>query len=343
VASHPDVTHEKTTFVEYLKSANITRPDEDVLVTLSKRYSQNLQAALSIGLPGPCVDLYETVKVLPKSFTRGVIQNDLQVSINGPMSLAQPNILTAVDLVACKNLLIKLLRIPETNHSVLHDARKNAVLAEIEACRLVSEAHVEGLVQSEIVEVTVHHSDQLNVGPGLWAAIKMRHYVSSLAERPQLSEEWIYRGFRRIQSALNAMHALSLVHMDVKSDNVFVDESVRWDLGDFGSTRKIGESIWSFTEVLNPYKMPGSITVIPSMDMVLLCIMVAVEINKIDWKERLCGRSQRVQQHLILECLQSIEDTVMKLETIALFTNHLQLVEQHIAARKVITNGLDAE
>jgi hypothetical protein len=77
-------------FFEYLKRGRIDRPDNQVLATIACRYSQQLQAVLSIGKTEPCVDLYKTVKELPSSFTRGVIEGDLNISINGPMSFGQP-------------------------------------------------------------------------------------------------------------------------------------------------------------------------------------------------------------------------------------------------------------
>ena len=82
--------------------------------------------------------------------------------------------------------------------------------------------------------------------------------------------------------------------MDVKSDNEFVGGDFMWDLGDFGSTRKIGAPFWSYTQVLNPYVFPQKASVIPAMDYVLLCVMVAVELKKDHWKQ-LCGKHKYVQ------------------------------------------------
>jgi hypothetical protein len=81
------------TFIDNLKKAGIDRPKSRVLATIANRYPQQAQVALSIGSPEVCFDLYQTVKDLPSSFTRGVIQNDMMIAINGPMSLSQPNIL----------------------------------------------------------------------------------------------------------------------------------------------------------------------------------------------------------------------------------------------------------
>jgi hypothetical protein len=153
------------TFVEHLQRGRINRPDNRVLATIAKRYPEQLQAVLSVGRTEPCIDLYVTVKELPSSFTRGVIENDMKISINAPISLAQPNILIAVDLERRKHILIKLLRIPQTTTSQSTLAKKDAVTAEIKACSSLTKANILGLVKCNIVEITVHHSDDLDVSP----------------------------------------------------------------------------------------------------------------------------------------------------------------------------------
>ncbi len=322
----------RLTFVEYLKLGHINRPNNQVLNIIANRYSQQLQAVLSVGSIDPCIDLYNTVKELPSSFTRGVIEADLKISINGPMSLAQPNILIAADLIQGKFLYIKLLSIPETLTSQSLQSRKNAVDAEIAACTTLSEANIPGLVKCDVVKVHVQHVEDLKVSLGEWAALKMKRYMSALADTPQLSEDWLYRGFIRIYEALKAMHELKLVHMDVKSDNVFVDENLQWDLGDFGSARAIGVPMWSCTEVLNPYTIPANATVIPAMDYVLLCVMIAIEVSKNDWKH-LCGQRQKVQVDLIRARLNSIQDDHFKEEVVALFDENLETVLRHLHSR----------
>ena len=324
----PALAAARLTFVEYLNRGRINKPDKQVLATIAKRYSQQLRAVLEVGITEPCIDLYETVKALPSSFTRGVIQSEMKISINGPVSLAQPNILIAVDLNGGKHLFIKLLRIPQTTTSQSTLSKKDAVTAEVNACVMLSKANILGLVKCDVVEVTVHHSEGLDVSPGVWAALKMKRYMSSLTDIPQLSENWLYCGFTRIFKALKAMHELNLVHMDVKSDNLFVDVDFNWDLGDFGSTRAIGALVWSYTKVLNPYAIPHNASVIPAMDFVLLCVTIAIELKKDQWKN-LCGQQQNVQEHLIIAELNSIENKVFRKEVVELFEHNVKIVREH--------------
>lgn len=320
----------ETTFVGQLLKCAINKPDADVISIITRRFPQQFQSALSSGIPQACLDLYNVAKSLPTSFTRGVIQQQLHISINGPMSLAQPNILAGVDLRAQKHILVKLLQIPITSFSSQFSERKEAVLVETEACRSIFNAGIDGLVSCEIIEVKVVHTQQLDVHVGNWAAIKMSRYVTSLAELPQLSEGLLLNGFRRIHQALIDMHKLDLVHMDVKSDNVFVNEHLRWDLGDFGSARQPGQLVWSFTEVLNPFRIPRNATVHPSFDYVQLCIMIAVELHKATWKVDLCGSEPYVQEGLVRARFDQIENSIFRNELIDLFEANIGIAKEHV-------------
>ena len=59
-------------------------------------------------------------------------------------------------------------------------------------------------------------------------------------------------------------------------------ENLNWDLGDFGL---YNERVWSFTKVFNLHSIPSTTTVISAMDLVLLCVTIAFELKKDDWKQ----------------------------------------------------------
>jgi hypothetical protein len=65
------------------------------------------------------------------------------------------------------------------------------------------------------------------------------------------------------------------------------------------------------------------------MDFVLLCVTIAVELNKDQWK-RLCGQKQFVQADLIIEQLKSINNVDFKLEAMELFENNFNIVQEHL-------------
>ncbi len=93
----------------------------------------------------------------------------------------------------------------------------------------------------------------LGVGKQSHEALVMPMLGSSLARLPQLPEELLHRGGRRLQSALKHMHEAGLVHADVKSDNCMVSETGDWYLGDFGSSLPIGDKIAYATDVSLAY------------------------------------------------------------------------------------------
>ena len=289
-----------------------------------------MDAALKMDVDA-CINLYRTVKDMPSTSTRGFIEKDMHVSINGPMSLAQVDILIAFDLEQGKFLCIKLLRLVETISYQSNDQKEQALQAEITACKKVLDKEITGLVKCEVVKATVSHADDLRFQKDEEVfALKMDRYMSSLADAPQLTEKWLLRGFSRIYQALESLHALGLVHMDVKSDNVFMDSVANFDLGDFGSTREIGACVWSFTQIFNPYAIPSRATVIPAMDFVCLCVMIAFEMNKGHWKEALCGQQQSVQHDLVLEKLNLIQDENFKTEVVSLFEENYKIVQLHL-------------
>ena len=289
-----------------------------------KRYPYYLIAR--VGDDEACHELYSEIKELPATFTRGRIQDDLDVSINGPLH-GLKSVLSAMDNDTGRRCLIKLLSPPELNVSVTYEKKEEAIKLEVETCETVTNAKIDGLVSSSVVKVRVENSQELSIGTGEWFALKMRHYHSSLTQVPQLSRKLLYRGYLRMKNALIGLHGLNLVHMDVKSDNVFVDEDGIWNLGDFGSARAPGTSCWTFTDVLNPYQLIQLKTkVVPSMDFVCLCVMIAVEINKESWKSRLCGDLQKVQRDLIVKSLGAIEDETFREDIVALFTGSYSIV-----------------
>lgn len=64
-----------------------------------------------------------------------------------------------------------------------------------------------------------------------------------------LTSGCLVAGAQRIVSALNYIHTLNFVHMDVKADNIFIPMDGRWYLGDFGSCVRVGQPIHSITQI----------------------------------------------------------------------------------------------
>jgi serine/threonine protein kinase len=124
----------------------------------------------------------------------------------------------------------------------------------------------------------------------------MQHYISSLREVPQLSDKQLKAGFRRIRTALEALHSMGFVHMDIKPDNIVVDGDGNWGPGDFGST---GNNLWSWNVLFNPYKLETRHAAIPEMDMVLLCVLIAFERDK-ENQSSLFSQTDNGQRELVV-------------------------------------------
>ena len=100
--------------------------------------------------------------------------------------------------------------------------------------------------------ISIAHARELAIDEGHYDAVKMPRFVASLSSLPQLSEDIIFRGALRLQSALEDMHAVSLLYADLKSNNVLLNTADMWHLAEFGACVEFGQPIQSCTEVCTP-------------------------------------------------------------------------------------------
>ena len=319
-------------FKESLKKGKLSIDSEPVQKVLSKIMTVfPLQMLAAAGDVDACISLYYQVKSYPENTTCGAIQDQMNLSINGPIS---PKILTGLDRDTGYRYMIKLLRPDDMVINSPDDYIKASIDAEVEACNLVNKSDCDCLVKCEVVMINVEYTKGLEISTGEHTALKMRHYFSSLDKVPQMSEKLLFQGFERMVQALESMHSLGLVHMDVKPDNVFCNDKTVWFLGDFGSARKIGTEVWSFTGVFNPYRLTHFKTIaIKSMDYVLLCVLIAVELLKEKWKTRLCGDEQCVQPELILKSFSGIQNVDFLNKITSMFKEHYGLVMEHLQSK----------
>lgn len=192
--------------------------------------------------------LYEEAKALLGTTTRAVIREQQHISINGPWQPGVPYLVTAADLESGELLVIKIL-------ARSSQSQQQAAIAELQAVELL---HLDTLKLPECVlvpmhpvQISMHQDDALTfqIGEGDYNALKMPWFACNLAALPQLSQELIAAGGRRLQEALCTMHQAQLLHCDIKASNVLVDSSGRWYLGDYGSSVPLGHKITSCTPV----------------------------------------------------------------------------------------------
>ena len=109
--------------------------------------------------------------------------------------------------------------------------------------------------------VTINHREPraggtINKSIGL----KMPWFVSSLADVPNHAPEEVVhmRAAADILPALLHMHALNIYHMDVKLENILMDEQGIWYLADFGSCVVNPLNKYDITTSKKPYDLPHS-------------------------------------------------------------------------------------
>jgi serine/threonine protein kinase len=191
--------------------------------------------------PSVAYDLYELATALPGTSTNILIKEQTEISIDGPFSEQAGNILTAVNNEGVP-LLVKVLRGTETN--------------EAAACSLLelhnAETEQRGLAHVEVKMVS-NSADDMR-GTDITALI-MPQYARTLSDMPQLPINAIRKNIPRIISALQFIHSRGLVHMDVKSANIFVTYRGEWVLGDFDATVNVGGPILKYTERFYPNKL----------------------------------------------------------------------------------------
>ena len=197
------------------------RPDESILFKMVKSESMLDFACESVENTN---NVYLDYKNLPKSFTCGVVQDQLHIHVNGPsLGDSKPFILSAVDETG-KQLMVKLLRIDaDSTASVL--ARQEELSMEIRACNMLNlERDNAGFIKAELMEVNIPtiHAAHAGVAPGRIQAIIMPKYSGTVATSAALYLETLAVEGRRIFNSLKAMHEIGLVHMDVKGTSVHV-------------------------------------------------------------------------------------------------------------------------
>jgi serine/threonine protein kinase len=98
---------------------------------------------------------------------------------------------------------------------------------------------------------TAHAEDERRPLSGLL----MPKYDRSLSEQANvaiLDQDTLVKMVGYMIEALNHLHHLDIVHMDVKEANIFVSSDGEWWLGDFGSAVPHGQPIMSYTESCFP-------------------------------------------------------------------------------------------
>ena len=240
------------------------------------------------------MEFYRDIDELPSSITINMVEGQAGVRISRPLSNDKPKILVGVRANGTQ-VVIKLLftRIDDARPLAV---REGEVEHEVECCTKLALADRRiALVPSEVVvlDAAQEFAGQTH-RRGKFRALLMPRYLDPIARGPTFPIMVITREARRLFDALQYMHRVAgFVHMDVKGDSVFYDNSSAWFLGDFGSACKVGDKIRTSTPTFYHGDMDG--VAHPRYDWFMLLVLLLIEMggkNKNKWRLRFVDSGQ---------------------------------------------------
>lgn len=206
------------------------KPKKEVLDRIAERHYNGVDAAASSA--DRAVTFYVMIRDLPSTSTRVVLQNRLNLHINGPLSLATPDLLTAIN----EEDDLFVLKILRPNDRIPYDLHRLEMEQEKETCRLLGlESPTVALCPVEVISIT--YEDRV------YDALQMPRFVTTLQDLPRAFHKSLVLHGRSLVNAVQYMHDKGVVHMDIKADNIFIGSDKTWVLGDFGSSKSIGAKI----------------------------------------------------------------------------------------------------
>lgn len=226
--------------INFLKKVHINRPDEMVI----RRISQS-EKLLDLGVINTeyAFNTYQNVKDMAGTETKTYIGQVLGLDVSGPPFEDFPFIFSAMDEKSDEMKLIKILRVAEGCSDF--EIRNNDVQNEIQASNFHHEAIVP--MQHAHIEVDVNTARIANCRVGVNDVLIMPWYITTLNKCASSKFTWIAREGIRVINALEYLHSQGVVHLDIKSMNIFISVNRQWFLGDFGSCKRIGEIVTSST------------------------------------------------------------------------------------------------
>jgi hypothetical protein len=283
------------TFVSHLKNAKIN-PKKEVLERIAEYHYAGVDSAASN--VGNAVRFYEAIKAIPDTSTKVVLEENLNLHINGPVNSRFPNILSAInsnhDL-----FIVKLLRI--SSDGLPYNLQEIELQQEKARCdELDLASPTVALCPTEVIEIT--YEDRK------YTALVMPRCISTLYDLPRSFPNAIINQGTLLVEAVEFMHQRGIVHMDIKSDNIFVHGKT-WILGDFGSSKHIGEKVTSTN--LAAYVHCKIKTAQPKYDWFMLLITLLKESlpeNKHQWLRVFCDEDEKYDLNRINGYIQQLED-----------------------------------
>ena len=258
---------------------------------ISSRYFAGVDGAASS--VERAVAFYEAIKNLPSSTTKVVLQDHLNLHINGPFSLRTPNILTAIDEEE-NQFVVKLLR-TDMDRAPL-DIQRIEFEQEPKTCKILElSSPTVALCATEVIKVMYEERS--------YVALKMPRYLTTLQDTPKAFPRTLVTQGRRLADAVCFMHSKNIVHMDIKADNIFISPDKRWVLGDFGSSKVAGERIT--TSNLIAFMRTKLDKAVPELDWFMLLLVLLKEslATRDSWIKLLCDNDEKYDATKIEQCI----------------------------------------
>ena len=170
---------------------------------------------------------YEWVKGIPRTHTRRIITEQTGYVVDGPL-----------------RELMEFLVVFKDGYEYLLKSKLTPGEVEV-ATALNGGSYV---VPCEFVSVSSSDDSLLHTFKGLL----MPRYSRALSSiHMKFSHPYILERCKNMIDAVNHIHNMNYVHMDIKDSNIFVNDGL-WYLGDFGSCVSCGEFVISTTYGLYP-------------------------------------------------------------------------------------------
>ncbi len=189
----------------------MNRPDENAISRLLHHFPQQMLMMAQAGASSDdAALLYKHALAQPGMQTVLNMVAEHQIAVNGPWLPSHPQLVTGVDLQSKQLLVLKLLPLCSYEQKIAAQSERHA----IETLRLDSLREQSALVSCCLVEVciSVQHAKALDMGTGQYQAVKMPRFAAGLVQLPQMSEDILYEGALRLESALQEMYAAKILH-----------------------------------------------------------------------------------------------------------------------------------
>jgi len=257
VTPSPSVSHDLMIIEEFKKLIEDKRKnkfDISVVEAIATRFYDTLARTRLFGETA-LLDFYDRVYQQPASSTKQRFLEKTNIKIHEPISLSKFNVYRAVDVDGGTLLMLKFITEKEEN-----------MISKLNSCNPL----IPGLILGNVVHLESKLKEER-------IALIMRRLSNDVASEPSVNPSEILRQGKRIKEALDGMHKLGLVHLDVKLQNILVDFSGSWFLSDFDFTCKmfdlIPENHYSFYP-LNKRKHIA----IPQFDLYLLGVHLVIQL-----------------------------------------------------------------